>query len=1138
MFFYAGAMHAQTAYADAQFNPPEDASSSVVNRLSNSASAGAGGRPNSIGVGVGGSGGGAGTGGGQGGAAAGTSLAAGASNVAGGGKRAGGGGGGGGRRGPGRRGAGYHSAGYQQAVAGLGFGDDDMQSLLDDVANGGRSGGGGGGGVKLEGVGGVGSVDGLFGAHAGTFGVASTLSSGPDDTSSLRALGPFVQGTSVGGPSGPLLPASVRNSKYDAQGGSGDGVSVRGNGGSGRQRRRANSGDRGDSPKSRRLSSASEKGGILSAFHTSGGGAGAGKLAATKVKATHICALYLTTTDQLQCRFAVKNDEKESNQALPFVQAHGYVEYKARYCKKRGNQSGYGHFHVAFIPSNECIYPFMHVPGNKDGRGNVGVGTSGSGGGAAAAGGGGHGGVGEGSSVGSPLLALSDIDLKTLDRLEITVRLYQSFRGKFPVQLAKFGPDEMYHPLYITSWQDATLLKGMAGSAAQTSVIQDPDGEYLKYVVQDQDQLRSLVTKEGVTFPCPVPTHPERLNDIGMLRMQVQIRLCHRGAHTVDRDHTAWVRMKVVQQLSGKKRKFTNMLRSPSVEWSLPPHPEFTAVNTSPQNVIRHVLGPDSLRGKRAMSLLLSLAADIAHQEAINGQGNTAFHMACEAGNLGLVRIMLQHELSLIRIANDQGLRPLHLAAKNGHTSIVQALLLAGARLETLTFRGETSSDLARLHGFDTLSATLARHQASEQNVGCENIFRAAAIGRTGCLKRLLAARPMINSCNPEGQTLLMLAALNNHPMAVSTLLDGGASINIPDRSGDTVLLQAAARGFVDVVTILVHHDPTCISATSSDGSTALHKACARGQILTVQILISCGADVNARDASGQSPADVAAAQNHPCTTHLVSIAQGGEGTQPTVGLYPVSRSTGSLHHASAVGDVVLVRRLLYSGAHPNGPDANGDTPIKIAAKNGHIVVLDVLIASHIAQRSAHPGMADINVAGLDGDSPVHAACTDKSIGCLLVLLSSNLLKLSVTSMGGDTALHRAAETGLPVCTAFLLLAGADPAQKNHAGLKPIDVAQRQHHGATMQVLSASRNDLVAVSRALETKLGVPQGKCGRENSEAAESNSGGGASDSVFSWRGFDTVLSRIWHETHEVRNAARHSHQDSRRSSSDYRM
>ena len=1103
MFFYAGSVHAQTAYADAQFNPPEDKSSRGV-LPAGFASAGAGPRAGGIGAGAGAARHSLGArSAGIGSAARGIPGVGGGSNASRGNAR---------RLGsmPGKRGAGYHSAGYQQAVAGLGFGDDDMQSLLDDVAGGGST------GLKPEGGSSIASMEGLFGAHAGTFGVASTSSSssGPDDTSSLRALGPFVPGGNVA-PTAALLSTSGRTLKHDVDGGGGGGGAA-GGGSSGRQRRRAGSGDRGEKSKSRRLSSSSpEKDSMSSAFHSAG-------------RSTHVCALYLTTTDQLQCRFAVKNDEKESNQALPFVQANGYVEYKARYCKKRGNQSGYGHFHVAFLPSNECIYPFMHVPTNKDGQGSMGA--AGGGGSAAAANAGGGGGIGD-DGVSSQLLPLSDIDLQTLDRLEITVRLYQSFRGKFPVQLAKFGPDEMYHPLYITSWQDATLLKGTSGSTAQTSVILDPDGEYLRYVVQDQEQLRSLVTKEGVTFPCPVPTHPERLNDIGMLRMQVQIRLCHRGANTADRDHTVWVRMKVVQQLSGKKRKFTNMLRAPSAEWSLPPHPEFTAVNTSPQNVIRHVLGPESLRGKRAMTLLLSLAANISRQEALTGQGNTAFHMACEAGNLGLVRTMLQHELRLIRIANDQGLRPLHLAAKNGHTSIVQALLLAGARLETLTYRGETAADLARLHGFDTLSTTLARHQASEMNVGCENIFRAAAIGRTGCLKRLLAARPMINSCNPEGQTLLMLAALNNHPMAVSTLLEGGASITIPDRSGDTVLLQVAARGFVDVVTILVHHDPTCLSATSSDCSTALHKACSRGQILTVQILISCGADVNARDSSGQTPADVAAAQNHPCTTHLVTIAQGGEGTQPTAGLYPVSRSSGSLHHACAVGDVVLVRRLLYSGAHPNVPDANGDTPIKIAAKNGHIVVLDVLIASHIAQRSAHPQLADINVAGLDGDSPVHAACTDKSIGCLLVLLSSNLLKLSVTSMGGDTALHRAAETGLPVCTAFLLLAGADPEQKNDAELKPVDVAQRQHHGATMQVLSASRKDLVAVSKMLETKLGVPQGKYGRESSESAGGTSTGAAGGSTFSWRGFDSVLSRIWHETHEVRNAARHSHQEYRR-------
>ena len=48
-----------------------------------------------------------------------------------------------------------------------------------------------------------------------------------------------------------------------------------------------------------------------------------------------------------------------------------------------------------------------------------------------------------------------------------------------------------------------------------------PDGEYVKYVCEDGKTLRSISEGGGIKFPCPVPTHPERLNDIGMLRMQV-----------------------------------------------------------------------------------------------------------------------------------------------------------------------------------------------------------------------------------------------------------------------------------------------------------------------------------------------------------------------------------------------------------------------------------------------------------------------------------------------------------------------------------------------------------------------------------------------------------------------------------------
>jgi hypothetical protein len=370
-------------------------------------------------------------------------------------------------------------------------------------------------------------------------------------------------GGAVGSTSG-LLPTRKPKSGVEVknEGASGGGGGGGGGGSRGRRRGVGGGGGSGKS-KTRRLNSSGNTdsaaaasrgvslGGVGRAGSSAGGLGGGGGGGVHDAPST-ICVLYLTTTDQLQCRFAVKNDEKESNQELPFVQANGYVEYKARYSKKRGNQSGYGHFHVAFLPSNECIYPFMQPPADPT-----------------AGGGGGGGGARE--HHGTPLLHRSQVNLKMLDRVEITVRLYQSFRGTFPVKLAKFGDDEMYHPLYITEWQDATLLKGPAGPSTEMSVIQDPDGEHLQYVVQDAAQLRALTTNEGVTFPCPVPQHPERLNDVGMLRMQVQVRLCHRGERAEDMpSFSVWVKMKVVQQLSGKKRKFTNMLRSPSAEWALP----------------------------------------------------------------------------------------------------------------------------------------------------------------------------------------------------------------------------------------------------------------------------------------------------------------------------------------------------------------------------------------------------------------------------------------------------------------------------------------------------------------------------------------------------------------------------------------
>ena len=62
-----------------------------------------------------------------------------------------------------------------------------------------------------------------------------------------------------------------------------------------------------------------------------------------------------------------------------------------------------------------------------------------------------------------------------------------------------------------------TAIRRRAGMSA----IHDPDGEFLRYIVYDKDALAKFFTPDGVRFPCPIPLHPEKLNDIGILRMRV-----------------------------------------------------------------------------------------------------------------------------------------------------------------------------------------------------------------------------------------------------------------------------------------------------------------------------------------------------------------------------------------------------------------------------------------------------------------------------------------------------------------------------------------------------------------------------------------------------------------------------------------
>ncbi|MGW8392491.1 ankyrin repeat domain-containing protein [Pseudoduganella sp. HUAS MS19] len=111
---------------------------------------------------------------------------------------------------------------------------------------------------------------------------------------------------------------------------------------------------------------------------------------------------------------------------------------------------------------------------------------------------------------------------------------------------------------------------------------------------------------------------------------------------------------------------------------------------------------------------------------------------------------------------------------------------------------------------------------------------------------RLLLAQPgvKVDQPAPNGNTALMMAALQKNMPAVLALLEKGAQINRP---GWTALHYAAAAGDLDIMKLLLERH-AYIDAASPTGTTPLMLAAREGQEDAVQLLLEAGADAALKD--------------------------------------------------------------------------------------------------------------------------------------------------------------------------------------------------------------------------------------------------------------------------------------------------
>ncbi|CAK4703561.1 unnamed protein product [Aphanomyces euteiches] len=161
----------------------------------------------------------------------------------------------------------------------------------------------------------------------------------------------------------------------------------------------------------------------------------------------------------------------------------------------------------------------------------------------------------------------------------------------------------------------------------------------------------------------------------------------------------------------------------------------------------------------------------------------------------------------MLEVAMNSGARPIHFAAENGHSNVVEVLLQAGAN-------GNAS--------FSDKSTAL--HLAAQE-------------GHHECVRVLLKHGVIVDAPSKVRRTPLMSACMNGHVQVAVELLNAGANANAVDSSLNSVMHYAAAYGWLSCVKLL-HSISAATWFRNAWGYTPMAVAALKGQYDCSRFLI------------------------------------------------------------------------------------------------------------------------------------------------------------------------------------------------------------------------------------------------------------------------------------------------------------